>query len=634
VFEDQLERLLAAMPAARVPAGVSSGPVLEHGLGVTVELDDEWRHPRTSAVEVAPVVPAPEAAAPARPDEPVADNLDTVLGALSWAMGSGSWGLEEVVERGHGLGLALALVDRLGLVGSVSGLGADGQLAMLAGFDKVSAWAAAMQRRMIGALATGRDGAAGPGVEGASAGDREAAGDREGSERRWLVPAEYTADEVAVVLRCSVRAAQGLVGESMDLVQDLPETLAALEEGRITVPVARAITDETGHLEPGVRRAVEAVVLPRAGSRTPARTRRAVRSAIVRIEPAAARAREVRARQGRCVRTSPSQDGMAHLDLYAGVAEVAAAYENIDRHADALARQPGEDRGREALRADLAAAALQGRIFLGDPDHLAAAVAAGCVTRLLPTALSPVAEGNVDGPQQEAPAGMARRRPAVRAEIVVTGADTTLAGLDDRPGELAGYGPVTAQTLRDLAADADVVHAVRTDPDTGGVTDLTVVHPLQPDDRPSRRDADPDGERERERLRNLVDAANEAVRQQQRNTAAPSAESAGAGRAQGGQAADAYTPPAALRRYIVARDRTCRFPGCSRRAAGCDLDHTIPYPQGRTEPGNLGALCRRHHRLKQTRGWRLEQPEPGIFVWTTPTGHTYTVRPPDPLTPD
>jgi hypothetical protein len=42
---------------------------------------------------------------------------------------------------------------------------------------------------------------------------------------------------------------------------------------------------------------------------------------------------------------------------------------------------------------------------------------------------------------------------------------------------------------------------------------------------------------------------------------------------------------------------------------------------------NLAPLCRRHHQAKQTRGWTLEQPQPGVLVWTTPSGRSYTTCP-------
>jgi len=38
-------------------------------------------------------------------------------------------------------------------------------------------------------------------------------------------------------------------------------------------------------------------------------------------------------------------------------------------------------------------------------------------------------------------------------------------------------------------------------------------------------------------------------------------------------------------------------------------------------------LCRHHHRCKQAEGWRLEQPEPGVLVWRTPSGRSYATGP-------
>ena len=89
-----------------------------------------------------------------------------------------------------------------------------------------------------------------------------------------------------------------------------------------------------------------------------------------------------------------------------------------------------------------------------------------------------------------------------------------------------------------------------------------------------------------------------------------------------------YRPSRRLRHLIRARNATCAAPGCGRRAASCDLDHTRPHHQGgRTCECNLAPLCRHHHRCKQAEGWRLEQPEPGVLVWRTPAGRTYTTTP-------
>jgi Domain of unknown function (DUF222) len=106
----------------------------------------------------------------------------------------------------------------------------------------------------------------------------------------------------------------------------------------------------------------------------------------------------------------------------------------------------------------------------------------------------------------------------------------------------------------------------------------------------------------------------------------------GDGQAPGGcahaMAVAGYRPPGRLRELVAARDQTCRNPRCGQPAGRGDLDHTLAYDRGgRTCPCNLGGLCRRHHRLKQLRGWDLAQPEPGIFRWTTPAGRSYDIHP-------
>jgi hypothetical protein len=89
-----------------------------------------------------------------------------------------------------------------------------------------------------------------------------------------------------------------------------------------------------------------------------------------------------------------------------------------------------------------------------------------------------------------------------------------------------------------------------------------------------------------------------------------------------------YRVPPRLRRWIQARDRTCRNPVCGRRAFQCDLDHTIPYEKGgRTCSCDLGAVCRHCHQLKQSAGWHLKQDPGGIFTWVTPAGLSYRKEP-------
>jgi hypothetical protein len=66
-------------------------------------------------------------------------------------------------------------------------------------------------------------------------------------------------------------------------------------------------------------------------------------------------------------------------------------------------------------------------------------------------------------------------------------------------------------------------------------------------------------------------------------------------------------------------------PGCRAPAHRADDDHTIPYHLGgKTCECNLHPLCRRSHRTKQAPGWHVSQPEPGVLVWTLPSGRSYT----------
>jgi hypothetical protein len=94
------------------------------------------------------------------------------------------------------------------------------------------------------------------------------------------------------------------------------------------------------------------------------------------------------------------------------------------------------------------------------------------------------------------------------------------------------------------------------------------------------------------------------------------------------QAEPRYRPSRALRHLVMARSTRCVAPGCGSPAARCDQDHTREWEDGGITCGcNLAPLCRRHHQVKQAQGWKLEQPEPGILVWTTPAGLTRVTTP-------
>jgi hypothetical protein len=73
--------------------------------------------------------------------------------------------------------------------------------------------------------------------------------------------------------------------------------------------------------------------------------------------------------------------------------------------------------------------------------------------------------------------------------------------------------------------------------------------------------------------------------------------------------------------WINAHDM-CRhissLPGDAQRQCQPHQSHRCADRHGR---------LRRHQRCKQAEGWRLEQPEPGVLIWHTPSGRTYTTTP-------
>ncbi|HTW20698.1 MAG TPA: HNH endonuclease signature motif containing protein, partial [Mycobacteriales bacterium] len=83
-----------------------------------------------------------------------------------------------------------------------------------------------------------------------------------------------------------------------------------------------------------------------------------------------------------------------------------------------------------------------------------------------------------------------------------------------------------------------------------------------------------------------------------------------------------------LRRIITARDRTCRFPGCSRPARHCDIDHDQEWTDhGITATCNLRSLCRMHHQMKTKKHWTSHTQPDQTTIWTSPLGYT-TRQPP------
>lgn len=79
------------------------------------------------------------------------------------------------------------------------------------------------------------------------------------------------------------------------------------------------------------------------------------------------------------------------------------------------------------------------------------------------------------------------------------------------------------------------------------------------------------------------------------------------------------TIPPAIRRALAARDRACRFPGCTSRR--CDAHHIDHWADGgATRLGNLVLLCRHHHRAVHEGGFRVAAGEGGMLTFWRPDG--------------
>ena len=78
--------------------------------------------------------------------------------------------------------------------------------------------------------------------------------------------------------------------------------------------------------------------------------------------------------------------------------------------------------------------------------------------------------------------------------------------------------------------------------------------------------------------------------------------------------------PTAMRRALHARDRSCRFPGCTHRA-WLDAHHVHHWSDGGpTHLDNLLLLCRRHHRAVHEHHWTITTLPDGSLQFTNPDG--------------
>ncbi|BDV31170.1 HNH endonuclease signature motif containing protein [Microbacterium terricola] len=385
--------------------------------------------------------------------------------------------------------------------------------------------------------------------------------------------AREVAAELAAALRISDQTMQSRIGDAGNLVFRLPTTWAALATGQIDAAQAAVIRDTGSTIADDETRAVfEARMLEIAQTESAGRMREPARTLAATMDPATAadRARQAQGRRG--VRLLDLDDGLARLQIDHDATLVHAIYDRVTQLAHAVRDAAGESdenaslpsAGRleegtapagtgDASIAAVVTAPAKDRESTDEPvdlrglDEMRADVAADLLL-----AGAPTAHGD--------PAAMG----AIRGHVQITVPALSLAGVERRPAVLAGYGPISIDVARRLAASAPGWDRVLTDPFTG--------LPIAVDRyRPSAE------------LKRFLHARDERCR----------------------------FPGCRRRARRTDIDHT--------------IDAALG---GETSECNLACFCRRHHTLKHATEWRVRQLGAGVLEWTGPTGRSYLDRPP------
>ncbi|WP_229229163.1 HNH endonuclease signature motif containing protein [Sinomonas cyclohexanicum] len=382
------------------------------------------------------------------------------------------------------------------------------------------------------------------------------------------------ASEIAAALRIPQRTARAKVEEARALCDPAMAPLlermrdGSLNRQRAAIALDAAAPVPTGRLADFAEAAAE-IAAPADPDRvpTPAALGRRLRRLAEDYADEPLAARKAKAAADRHVDITPAGDGMCHLVALLPLEQGAL----IDTRLGAIARSlhsPDEARTINQLRAD----AFRDLLLGSTP----------------PESESPT------GPPPRAPLGSPRaplgspRAPlgGVRMQLVVTATEATLTGASRAPGEILGYGPIDADTARNLAAQTQSWSRLAVGGKDGAPLSIGRIR---------------------------------------------------------------YAPTAAMRRFLALRDATCRFPGCDKPSAATDTDHTIEWAHGGTTGvDNLALLCPEHHRLKSLAHWTVRQTgtptnptrddspatteretgaPPGTLEWTSPSGRKHTTYP-------
>jgi Domain of unknown function (DUF222) len=214
--------------------------------------------------------------------------------------------------------------------------------------------------------------------------------------------------EVALARGCSPHRGNQHVGVALALVRELPQTLDALDAGRISEWVATMVVRETAVLTSEHRAEADRQVAARCGDGLGERQLIAeARRCADRLDPGAAVRRRAHAQSERRISVRPAPDTMTWLTGLLPVADGVACKVALERTADRL-RARGDARTRGQIMADVLVERVTGRT---------------------------TAQG-----------------PSVEIALLMT--DQSLWGDSGEPARLVGHGPIPADHARSMVRDA------------------------------------------------------------------------------------------------------------------------------------------------------------------------------------
>jgi len=381
-------------------------------------------------------------------------------------------------------------------------------------------------------------------------------------------------EDVATALRMSTATAQIRIDVARTLVNHLPNVCSALAMGEISPAHATVIARESASairdgMGPAHIYSIEQSALAYAEFHTPTQVANKVRTTIAKLAPEPFEEIAERARDTRRVSCFREVDGLSTIVAILPAEDAQIVMKAIENFIHAQVANESITLNAQGVRgAGRADAGVAG----AGADSVGASDGAADADSANDSEVQPGQHRSMDMKRADALTSIAAwslQQSTVDVKlhrrpvtVNVTIDLPTLLGLAENPGQLAGYGAIPASVARALASDGKWQRFI-TDPQTGTLLDF--------------------------------------------------------GR-------ESYEPPQALVDFLIARDRTCRFPGCRQSAARADLDHAKSWESGgETSAANLGALCRRHHRLKTHGGWKLKSHSDGACTWTSPLGKIYEV---------